>query len=583
MSTIRAGHASPDNANRRRSRRGRAWLAGLAAMTLLAAAAGCSTARPAPSSTGSGGPGGDVVQATNDGVITVDWGAPGSTRQRNYNPFSPAVQWFGGAAWFYEPLFYLDTLNDSKPTPWLADSWAANSDYSQITFHLHPGVKWSDGKPFTAADVVYSLMASHEYKGTKLLTTDYGIKSATALNPLTVKLVMDSPGLGNLNTLSTALMYPKHIFESQKLATWLNPNPVGTGPFTLAKFTPQEQTLDVRPDYWHGAFKGVKQVKWVLIASADAGDAAIRNGTVDLANFGIRNPEQYIKAGNQWYLYPGLGQAVAYNNAEPPFNDVNVRRAFSKAVDYNKVFKLYDEGVGLANQSGLSSSWSDYIEPDLDKPVTANPTAARADLAAGGWTVKNGNLTKNGKSYPISMLATSDYVDFTSWSDGVTQQLKQNLGISVKNVNLAYDQYNNNLDLGKFDMAMVDCVGCGGLVQNAFATNPASMDQKDLVPIGKAATANVERYTNDQVSSLLDQVESTTDAAKIKPLMYQLEKIYADQQPFTVFDDTGSTIELNGTHWTGLPNPAQHPHYVGSDGGGPNTTLTLQNLVPVGK
>lgn len=567
---------------------GRRSMLGGSLAIMAIAAVGCSTQRTKPGSTSgggkaSGGPGG----ATNDGIFTVNFVGPTTQFYRNWNPFSPASNVGSGSHYFYEPLIRLDRFHAFAQKPWLAEKWEANNDYTEFTFQLRPDVTWSDGKPFTADDVVFTLMAPKTYANTKLVLTDIGVKKATKIDDHTVKVIMTDSSGANLNNVGTAAIYPQHIFAGQKLDKWLNPDPVGTGPFKVSEFSPQQVTLTTRDDYWGGKFTYLKQVKWAVFANEDAGKALVVQDKIDMATMSLQDAKATFEAkgkGNTYQVYStGGGEALFYNCAKAPFSDVNVRRAVSKAIDFAKVMSLYQVDEGLGSVAGMAEAvWADYIAPEFQgKTIQPDPAAAKKALADGGWTVQGGNLTKNGKSYPITLKTVAEYTNWSTWADGIKQQLKDVLGIDVKVMKIPGDQYSTQEVKGQFDIAM-DFGGGASRAADWFATGGSGMNKKDIVPLGQEASANIPRFSDDKASQILDKLATTFDENQIKPMVQDLQRIYVDQVPFFVYNTGGNFVELNGQKWTGLPDSSSKPDYAPVPYGGPDTVMMLQKLVPSG-
>jgi peptide/nickel transport system substrate-binding protein len=548
-------------------------LAGLAVGTF-----GCSTERTAPGAGASGG-------AANDGIFTVNFVGGLSQYYQNWNPFSPAENVGSGTNWFYEPLMRLSRFDAWSAEPWLAESWETNDDYTELTFKLRSDVTWSDGKPFTADDVIFSLTVASEKADANLVMTDYQIDDISSDDGSTIKIKMKESDLGNLNRIGQAPMYPAHVFGDQDLEKWTNPEPIGTGPFTLGAFSPQQVTLDLRDDYWNGTFEHVKQVKWAVFANEDSGKALVRQGKIDMATMSWPNAETTIESegpGNMYEVYStGGGEALLYNCAKAPFDDVAVRQAVSKAIDFAKVMSLYDVGAGLGSMAGMAEAvWSDYIADEYKgKTIAADPAGAKKALADGGWTVEGGKLTKDGKSYSISIKAVAEYVNWATWCDGIKQQLKDVLGIDLAVLKIPADQQAEQVVQGKFDIAM-DWAGGGNLAGEWFGTGNAGMNKADIVPIGEDAGANACRFSNDRATELLDELAGTFDEEKTKELVKELQRIYVEERPYLVYNTGGNFVEMNGSKWAGLVPAADRPDYAPLLYGFPDTTLLLQNLKP---
>lgn len=572
--------------NPRASALSRRLLVGASAAVLALTTFGCSTEGgpgSSPSTPAEPSQGATSAAPTNDGIYTVSMGAPGTQYYRNYNPFSPAEAKGSGISWFYEPLVRYEKLF-STTQPWLADSWEATPDQTEITFHLHPGVTWSDGEPFTSADVVYSMMLPKQFEGSNIVIPATGVKEATAVDDLTVKLVMEEPGLTNIQNFSSKNIYPKHIFEKQDFSTWLNEDPVGTSPFKLESLSPQQQTLSIRADYWNGSFPTVKQVNLAVATTSEAQLEQLIRGDLDQANIGVTDADENFVSkgpGNVYRVWPqGYATVLGLNNAKAPFDDVNARRAIRDAIDFKKVISLDNTGILVANASGVGTPWATWRAPELDHELAPDVDAAKQSLADGGWTVVDGNLTKDGKSYPINLITMPDYPSWPNYAAGMAQELKTNLGIEVKVTTITNDQYWDDLSQGNFDMAFDDGY-CWHNAFEAFSCSHFSMDNTNLVPLGDKADMNTFRFDNAEATQIIKKYSSSFDQDELISASQSLQKIYVDQVPYIYWSEAGEATTLSGKSWTwtGLTDI---PHYIPAVWGGPDEILFLKDQAPSG-
>ncbi|MDX3006250.1 ABC transporter substrate-binding protein [Kribbella solani] len=321
-----------------------------ASLATAAVAAGCSAERTKPNSGAAGG------GAANDGVLTMNFLGPGPTYYRNWNPFTPAENKSIGAAYFYEPLIRINRYAGFTAEPWLAEKWEINDARTELTFTLRDKVTWSDGEAFDADDVVFTLTAPERYKGTSLVVPDYKIARVAKIDARTVKVTMKEPGLGHLVDLATIKMLPQHIVSKQDLATWTNDSPVGTGPWTVKAFSPQQITIQGRDDYWGEPIPFVKECRWTVFANEDSGRALVSQGKLDLATMAWPNARQTFMdkgKGNTYQVFPtGGGQALLFNCAKGATADKAVRRAISMSIDFAKVLTLYPVGTPMYSSPG---------------------------------------------------------------------------------------------------------------------------------------------------------------------------------------------------------------------------------------
>jgi len=130
---------------------------------------------------------------------------------------------------------------------------------------------------------------------------------------------------------------------------------------------------------------------------------------------------------------PVIGQVVLFGCTFPPFTDAAVRRAFRDSVDLTAATKAVGIGYTVPSVTGLNLDlYKSYLLPEYAKPLEPNVDKAKADLAAAGWTVEGGNLTKDGKSYPVRLFVNLGQATDIVVAPMIIDQWKKNLGIDVK-------------------------------------------------------------------------------------------------------------------------------------------------------
>ena len=198
-----------------------------------------------------------------------------------------------------------------KPTvPWLAQSWKWTNGNKTLTLNLAKGVKWSDGKPLTSADVVYSLNAGKQSKhdgpdrlhAARTRTSRRSRRRARTRSSITLK-TPDSQFIAA--TLNAQFVVPQHIWSKvADPATFTNPNPVGSGPFTkITRFTTQDYVFAKNPNYWQAGKPLIPCLEYVQASSNDAALALIQSGQVDWTHNFVPNVEQAYVAKDPTHFH----------------------------------------------------------------------------------------------------------------------------------------------------------------------------------------------------------------------------------------------------------------------------------------
>jgi len=198
--------------------------------------------------------------------------------------------------------------------PWLAEKWETSSDGRTYTVHLRPGVTWSDGEPFTSADVLFTLQAVFDPKTESVMAEQLTVGgkpiTATAPDDRTVVFSFAEPSGPGLRLFDSLVILPKRTLEGQlKDGTfanaWNSATPpaeiVGTGPFTLREYVPgQRLVLDRNPRYWRKAADGTQlpyldRIVLQLVPDQDAELLRLQAGDIDMTQSELR-PDDYVAA-----------------------------------------------------------------------------------------------------------------------------------------------------------------------------------------------------------------------------------------------------------------------------------------------
>ncbi len=256
--------------------------------------------------------------------------------------------------------------------PDLADSWDVSSDASQFTFHLHPGITWSDGVPFSAQDVAFTIAQADQfgakaYKG-YAITNWLAVKGASdvlgstnmpsginVIDDNTIQITLDKPNAEWLRNLPDAIysIMPQHVLKDatpQNIESlpFSTTSPVGTGPYTFVKYVPDQYVqLQANPNY----FKGAPQIQtmYFKLVKPEVAVAQVESGDLDLvldANVSEKPRVDQI-AGVQGKLVQGVGtEYLQFRADNPTVADPRVRQAIYYAVDRRAMLNSVFNGAG---------------------------------------------------------------------------------------------------------------------------------------------------------------------------------------------------------------------------------------------
>lgn len=549
---------------------GRRTMWGLVAVAAMLAA-GCTG--PTTSEDGGAGP-------TRANTVIFAKTDAGPTWVRNFNAFSPAIDKSPGWEMLYEPLVRRDYSDGGAVKPWLAKSWQFDAAGTTVTFTLRDDVKFSNGSPMTADDVVYSL--SLPLSDPKLNAAGATYTSVDKVDDHTVAAHFAQPSFSELQQFASPQLpvVPKSIWSGKDLSTWTNPDPVGTGLLTLHAFDPQQLTFKTNDAYWGGAAKA-RYVK-IIPSTGDTARAQLLRGDVDWTLMGWAGAkEEYVAknpATNLYQLYAtGGAYSMVFNTGKAPFDDVHVRRALAMTIDRTAIVTTLKRPGTEAGPTGLVDQvYSAWLKPEYrNKTEKLDAEGAKRELAAGGWSITGGKLAKDGKTYAPTLLFNQDY-GWAAYADIMAKTWKQSLGLTVApagqpGANM-YDQQNR----GKFDLTIATTGGAG--VYGVYS----QLSSHYVKPLGQKAAANQGRWNDPRTDGVLAQMASTADPNQLRTLSQQMQQIVVEQVPYTPLYNSYWFVTINASHWTGWPTPEKFS-YVPFPPLGQDATQTLLHLTPAGK
>jgi len=524
-------------------------ISSLAAVSLLAGACGG----------GSSGSTNTNTQKTVGGVLTID-NESGALWQCDFNPYNGSVngQSFGI---LYEPLVYDNLLNDKK-TPWLASDYQWSSDNKTLTFTIRSGVKWSDGQPFTAADVVFSFALLKQHPEADLQSDWAVIQSVIQQGDDKVAFTFSQSAVPNFYQIAgqTAIV-PAHIWSAFKdPAAQAVKDPVGTGPFTMNACTGQNITYKRNPNYWQKGLPYIDTVNYPAFLDNDPANAFLAAGQAQWGGQFIPNIDTYYVAKdpkNNHYWFPPIDNInVWFNTTQAPLNNKAVRQAIAYGIDRGSVSQKGEFGYEPpGNQTGVLSptfdSWIDKAQAD-SYGYKFDVAKAQGLLQQAGFTKGSSGIYQDssGKKLSFSIINIAGYTDWVASVQVLQDNLKQ-VGIEVKPVNLEATAYFDKLFTGNFELAY-------GSVNTSPGPSPYyelrnTLHSATTAAIGQTAAGDYGRYKNPALDMLFDQYGATTDPAKQHDLIKQVEKIMLEDVPVIPVTEGVAWYQYSTKDFAGWP------------------------------
>lgn len=449
----------------------------------------------------------------NPGSLNPDWKTDDPAYAVNQNIFNKLVTITGNF--------------EIKPD--LAREWKISEDGLTYTFYLQKGVKWHDGKPFTSADVKWTIEAIQKYKG-RMYNEYSAIQSIECPDEYTVVFHLSRPDAALLSFLSwyACFIMPKHIYEGTDWTTNpANQKPIGTGPFKFVSWKPGESIeLAANEEYFKGA-PAIKRLIFKIIPDSSTALQAFKNGEVDILGSAppfseIPNLQKDPKATvllkdypSRWYL--------GFNFARKPLQDHRVREAIAMAINRTEILQKAFYGIG-------AEAWGFYT-PNI-------PWAYNDKALAPAYNVDKAKALLDEAGYKPDANGVRLKLDFVHFANAqvadtaaiLKEQLKK-IGIDLNIIQLEMSAWTPRIRQEmNFDLTMT----------NGFhGPDPHNLYGRIATNGGNRVSGTYSNTTLDQV--LLDAVKET-DQTKRGQLYKRAQEIMAQDLPIVPLIEVKSVI-----------------------------------------
>ena len=535
-----------------------------------------------------------------------------------WNPFLPGRQLSQGYHQaILEPLFVLN-YETGQISGWTGESMTPNDTLDQWTLKLRQGVMWSDGVPFTADDVVFTInmMISHAPDLVDSAAMKEWVANVNKVDDLTVVFNLNKPNprfqldYFSVRIWGSVNIVPKHIWDGKDplTFTYYDPNqgwPVGTGAYKLASISPTEFTY-MRDDNWWGAKTGFahlpepQKLIWTWAGPEESRAALMADGQLDslmditLGTFKAiqaRNPN--VIAWYQQLPYAWLdpcARNLEFNTAIEPWNNKDMRWAVNYAIDRNQIVAVAYEGTTLPSKFffpayGPLNKLVDAADAagvyDRNPILVHDPDKAKQLIEANGYTMgSDGFYQKDGQQLGLT-ITTSDTATEHQRIIAVEVEQLQAVGINAVQKNEAEAVWADNRDFGRFE-ARQGWDNCGSV--NEPWKSLDTLNAKWIVPIGQRAPTNGNpwRWNNPEYSALVDQIGTLPlGDPRVQDLFVKAADIYLSELPTIPITQAKKLIPFDTTHWTGWPT--HDNNYIHATTWWQMTPVILQNLHSTGR
>jgi len=429
----------------------------------------------------------------------------------------------------YEGLISLSP--SLEPIPRLAQSWRISPDGKTYTFHLRPNVRWHDGKPLTAADVVFSFRdyLPATFARTRLIMQR--VEAIEAPDDLTVvfRLKAPYPAFMFIFEATGGTIMPRHLYEGVEdyRTTPVNNTLVGTGPFKFSEWRRGAYIKLVKnPDYWDTGKPWLDTVFFHIVPDAVGRTIAFESGRVDAIRAGdVENFEiarlaaapgvSLSKDGWEFLLPVGF---LNMNLRNQPLDDLRFRQAIAHAIDRQFIIKNIFSGFGELVHGPFPSGYP-FRDVAVETQYPYDPTRARALLDEMGLSPDADGVRATLRLLPLPYGET--------WQRLAEYTRERLNAVGIKTTLVATDVpgWFSRLSSGDFDLAYNFVYLLGdpaiGVNQTYLSTNQ----------LNRGTAANVDGYVNPQLDALLLSAEQQTEAAQRAALYAQVQQILSRDLP----------------------------------------------------
>lgn len=435
---------------------------------------------------------------------------------------------------------YLEPLvgrgEDGEILPWLATEWETSDDGLTWDFTLRDDVSFTDGTPFDAAAVKANI--EHLQDPDTASSTGYlsvkEVESVKVVDDTHARFRLSTPKSSLLEVLSqqwSAMESPAGIERGQDENCQA---PVGTGPFVVESWAPQDRVVMTRNDDYvptnpqadHDGAAHVEKLEWRFIPDAATRQAALASGEVQVIDNPL--PSDIVAAEGQGISHldaprPASANRIELNTAQAPFDDIRVREAFARSADPNPGIDALFQGTATRSYSVLSSAEPMGISDE--ELFSTDADRANALLDEAGWTERNddGVRTKDGKTLTVRFPVSTD--QSTEAEQSLFEQIQANtaaVGFDVRLEPVDLATWYDELAQHRYEAVSAPYTTVGPDVLRILYHSDS------IEPAPSGYFANNAQLDDPELDALLEEALGTTDDEERASLYADAQRIVLD-------------------------------------------------------
>lgn len=415
----------------------------------------------------------------------------------------------------YDTLLKVDA--SGALLPGLAESWEFSKDKLSVTFKLRKGIAFHNGRPFTSEDVKFSLERLKDAESPR--AADYSnIIDIRPLDENTIVLTTEKLDVA----LLTSLAYPWSAIVCRDAASALKTDPIGTGPYTLKEWVPQQQLILEKYEDYYGEAR-LETLYFKAMPDATAQISAFTSGELDIISITGDQMPVFEKNPDYNVIKTPMNsiQLMAMNLENEYLKDDRVRRAINYAVDKDSLINTVWWGYGEKIGSHYPTVLKEYV--DTTDLYTYDAERAKSLIKEAGYE----------DGINLRMALPKNYTAYVNAGQVIANQLKE-IGITCDIEIVEWAAWLSDVYNGReYDLTVVGHTG---------RLDPYIL----LARYASVSKENYFNYSNKRVDEILDLVTQETEEAKRTEMYQELQYILAEEVPALYIQSPMSLVVTQG-------------------------------------